>query len=230
MKKIFAFLLAAVMLTLCFTGCVYEDLTVELNKDETGSISATIGIEKSFAGQMMGARDPFEGKETKEVEYDGKTYITYTETEEYDSFEKIAAALTDMTYDTESIDNYTVAENGVVAEGVLKNNHIFKSAEIKKDGSRYVFEAVLNKIEGQVQDYDMSDVFKIGITVKMPAKITAYKNGTVDGRSVTFNISDISEETELYAECKAASIVPVIICGVLVVGSVMAFFIIKKRK
>ncbi|MBR6051640.1 MAG: hypothetical protein IKP68_10640, partial [Clostridia bacterium] len=108
--------------------------------------------------------------------------------------------------------------------------HIFKSVEIKKDGSKYVFDAVLNKVEGQVQGYDMSDVFKVSISVEMPAKISAYKNGTVDGKKITFDVSDLSEELELYAECKTASVVPVVICGVLVIASIVAFFVIRKRK
>ena len=110
------------------------------------------------------------------------------------------------------------------------DNHIFKSVEIMKDGSKYVFDAVLNKVEGQVQGYDMSDVFKVSISVEMPAKISAYKNGTVDGKKITFDVSDLSEELELYAECKTASVVPVVICGVLVIASIVAFFVIRKRK
>ena len=40
----------------------------------------------------------------------------------------------------------------------------------------------------------------------------------------------MSEELELYAECKTASVVPVIICGVLVVANIVAFIVIRKRK
>lgn len=76
----------------------------------------------------------------------------------------------------------------------------------------------------------MSDIFKVSVSVEMPAKISAYKNGTVDGNKITFDLSDMSEELELYAECKTASIAPVIICGVLVLGCVVAFIVIRKRK
>ena len=248
MKKILAIVLAVITLSLCLTGCVYEDLSVKLNKDETGSIAATIGLKKEFVDQT-GVQNPFEGKETKEIEYDGEKYIAYTEVTEYASFEEIAKALTEMTYDTEDYDvptenevdgdadTKTAEETSVIDEWLADtsaeektDNHIFKSVKIKKDGSKYIFDAILNKVEGQVQGYDMSDIFKVSISVEMPAKVTAYKNGTVDGNKVTFDLSDMSAETELYAECKTASVVPVIICGILVVASLVAFIVLKKRK
>ena len=248
MKKILAIVLAVITLSLCLTGCVYEDLSVKLNKDETGSIAATIGLKKEFVDQT-GVQNPFEGKETKEIEYDGEKYIAYTEVTEYASFEEIAKALTEMTYDTEDYDvptenevdgdadTKTAEETSVIDEWLADtsaeektDNHIFKSVKIKKDGSKYIFDAILNKVEGQVQGYDMSDIFKVSISVEMPAKVTAYKNGTVDGNKVTFDLSDMSAETELYAECKTASVVPVIVCGILVVASLVAFIVLKKRK
>ena len=253
MKKFFAIILAAVTLTLCLTGCVYEDLNVKLNKDGTGSIATTVGLKKDFVDQMLGGQNPFEGKETQEIEVDGDKYIAYTETKDYASFEEIEKALSDMTYNTGDLGDMTEPVNDeseeVIAElddsedsagdffltvdetpAVSSDDHIFKSVEITKDGSKYVFDAVLNKVEGQVQGYDMSDVFKVSISVEMPAKISAYKNGTVDGKKITFDVSDLSEELELYAECKTASVVPVVICGVLVIASIVAFFVIRKRK
>lgn len=249
MKKILAIVLSVITLSLCLTGCVYEDLSVKLNKDETGSIAATIGLKKDFVDQMMNGQNPFNGKETKEIEYDGEKYIAYTEVTEYASFDEIAKALSEMTYDTEDydvptendadgdVDTETAEETSVIDEWLADtsaeektDNHIFKSVKIKKDGGKYIFDAVLNKVEGQVQGYDMSDIFKVSISVEMPAKVTAYKNGTVDGNKVTFDLSNMSEETELYAECKTASVVPVIICGILVVASLAAFIVLKKRK
>jgi hypothetical protein len=233
MKRIIAFILAAVALTLCLTGCVYEELAVKLNKNETGSIAVTIGLEKSFVDQIAGDQEPFEGKETKEIEYNGKTYIAYTETTEYDSYDKIEKALSDLTYDTDTIEMFDADEikaETETSENDIENNHIFKSVKIKNDGSKYIFDAVLNKVDGQVRGYSISDVFGVCISVEMPAKIIAYKNGTVDGKRISFNISDISEENELYVECKTASIVPVIVCGVLVAASIVAFFVIRKRK
>ena len=248
MKKIFAVILSVVTLALCLTGCVYEDLSVKLNKNGTGSVAATVGLKKDFVDQMMGGQNPFDGKETKEIEIDGDKYIAYTETTEYASFEEIVKALSDMTYDTDDYEELAEKETEVQKETEStetsapddwltesnekeeSDNHIFKSVEIKQDGSKYIFDAVLNPLAGDVSGYDMSDIFKVSVSVEMPAKITAYKNGTVDGNKITFDLSDMSKETELYAECKTASIVPVVICGILVVASLVAFFVLRKRK
>ena len=122
MKKIFALVLTAVTLALCLTGCVYEDLSVKLNKNGTGSVSATVGLKKEFVDQMMGGKNPFEGKETQEIEYDGDKYIAYTETKEYGTFEEIEKALSEMTYET---NDYNVpTENEVSMSNVRLLNDI----------------------------------------------------------------------------------------------------------
>ena len=251
-KKIFALILASVSLALCLTSCVHEELGIKLGKDGTGSIAATVALKKDVCEQLaaLGGSDPFEGEETFEVEYDGEAYIAFTETQEYASFEEMEKALAEMTYDTDLFgdmpeDNEFDDEIGddfftddvVISDPVTEVDpaeeadvHIFKSVEIKKDGSKYVFDATLNPLTGDLDGYDMSDIFKVGISVEMPAKVTAYKNGTVDGNKVTFDLSDMSKETELYAECKTASKAPAIIGIVLAVGAVAAFIVLKKRK
>ena len=93
-----------------------------------------------------------------------------------------------------------------------------------------MFDAVLNAAEGTVEGYDLSDILKVNISVEMPAKITKYKNGKVDGKKITFDLSDMSKETELYAECKVSSPVPAIIGIVLAVTAVAAFIVLRKRK
>lgn len=247
MKKIFALLLASVSLALCLTGCVREELGIRLDKDGTGSIQATVALKKDAFEQLaaLGGSDPFDGKETFEVEYDGEPYVAFSETKEYASFEEMEKALSEMTYDSDEIDEAAdggemnteptdeidisdaLSESEPVEEA---DTHLFKSVKIRQDGSKYLFDAVLNPMTGELDGYDMSDVFKVSISVEMPAKVTAFKNGTVDGKKVVFDLSDMSKETELYAECKTASKVPAIIGIVLAVGAVAAFIVLKKRK
>lgn len=255
MKKIFSLVLAVVTLALCLTGCVHEDLGIKLNKDGTGSIAATIALQKDVCEQLaaLGGSDPFEGEETFEVEYDGEAYIAYTETKEYASFKEMEKALAEMTYDTGALgdmsaddddglddntedevftDDVVIFDPVTGAESTEKTDaHIFKSVSIMKDGSQYVFDAVLNSLTGDLDGYDMTDIFKVSISVEMPAEITAYKNGTVDGNKVTFDLSDMSEETELYAECEVTSVVPAIIGIALTVGAVaLAIFVVLKKR
>ena len=61
-KKIFALVMAVMMLAMILTSCIQNDISVKMKKDGTGSISATIGIKKDFYQNLkqMGS-DPFEG-------------------------------------------------------------------------------------------------------------------------------------------------------------------------
>ena len=247
MKKIIALLLSVLSLALCLTGCMYEELGVKLNKDGTGTISTTIGLKKEFVKQLaeLGGSDPFGGKETTETEYDGETYVTFTETKEYESFAEMEQALAALTYDTNGMESAftsqpdtdatepyeeTEFQYETAAQTGKAETPVFKSVKIEIDGSTYVFDAVLNAVEGEIEGYDMSDVLKVNISVEMPAKITKYKNGKADGKKITFDLSDMSKETALYAECKVSSPVPAIIGIVLAVGAVVAFIVLKKRK
>lgn len=108
-KKVISLLLCTILLLSVLTGCIHQDMGVKMNKDGTGSITTTLGIEKDFYEQLksMGS-DPFEGKTISEYQYDGNTYVSYAETKQYSSYEEMEKALLELTYETELIDD---AEN-----------------------------------------------------------------------------------------------------------------------
>ena len=141
MKKIIALLLTVVSLAFCLTGCVYEELGVKLNKDGTGSIETTIGLKKEFVKQLteLGGSDPFDGKETTEIEYDGETYIAFTDTKEYETFEDMEKALAEMTFNANGMDGAFTSQpdddTGVTLQTedatVNTETSFFKSVKIK---------------------------------------------------------------------------------------------------
>lgn len=252
-RKIIAVLLSAFTIAFCLTGCVYENLDIRLGKNGTGSISTTVGLRKEFVKQITeaGGADPFAGKETAEVEYDGEEYITYTETKEYTSFREMEKALSELSFEDENLGELTgiqpgyndndvetdpdedaedLGDDGLPSVVIKENKPVFKSVKIEKDGSKYVFDAVTNAADNETEGYVLSDVLKLSITVEMPAKISAYKNGKVDGKKIVFDNLDLSRDNELYAECKVSSPVPAIVGIVLAVGAVVAFVILKRRK
>ena len=110
-KKVFSLVLCTIMLLCVLTGCIHQDMGVKMNKDGTGSVTTTLGIEKEFYEQLksMGS-DPFEGKTVTEYQYDGSTYVAYAETKQYSSYEEMEKALLDMTYETEMIEDAQNAE------------------------------------------------------------------------------------------------------------------------
>lgn len=230
-KKVFALLMSTIMLLSLLTGCIHQDMGVKMNKDGTGSITTTLGIEKDFYEQLksMGS-DPFEGKTVSEYQYDGSTYVSYAETKEYSSYEEMEKALLEMTYETEMLedaqgteveDEHSVEEesndifditieeekeDAPAPTTPAQNNHIFSSVNIEKNGgifySSYTFAAVLNPQNGDGLDYDLNETFKVTLTVEMPTEITGAKGGTVEGNKVVFDIADITATQELAATCE----------------------------
>ena len=248
MKKTLAILLSAVMMIVMLTGCIHQDMGVKMNKDGTGSIATTLGIEKDFYDQLVSmGSDPFEGKTTTEYEYDGSTYISYAESKEYSSYEEMEQALLEMTYETELIEDAQedTSDDGEV-DGVIdvtvdaeeapaQDNHIFSSVSIEKDSgifqSTYTFHAVLNAQSNENADYDMNDTFKVTLSVEMPCEITDSKGGTTEGNKVVFDIADITESQELSATCEenhTGAVIGITLAVVALVVGLVFFF--KSRK
>ena len=199
MKKFTTLMLSFLCIAALLTGCVESDIGVKLNADETGTISATIGIEEDFYDQLvdMGAT-VFEDKETTTYEHDGKTYISYAESTEYKFFEEIELALLAMTYETDMFDGLESedipVEDDVANDAELPeadeeepapetDAHVFKSVEIEKNGgifyTAYSFKAELNPQtavfddESMIDmDIPMDDVFHMTFSIEMPAEIT----------------------------------------------------------
>ena len=249
-KKVFALLMSTIMLLSLLTGCIHQDMGVKMNKDGTGSITTTLGIEKDFYEQLksMGSY-PFEGKTVSEYQYDGSTYVSCAETKEYSSYEEMEKALLEMTYETEMLEDaqgtevedepsveeesndifdITIEEEKEDAPAPAQDNHIFSSVNIEKNGgifySSYTFAAVLNPQNGEGLDYDLNETFKVTLTVEMPTEITGAKGGTVEGNKVVFDIADITATQELAATCEEnnTGLVIGIVIGlvVLVAGAV----------
>ena len=256
-KKIFALVMAVMMLALMLTGCIQNDIGVKMNKDGTGSISATIGIEKDFYQNLkqMGS-DPFEGKTTTEYTYEDTTYVAYTEVKEYSSYEEMEKALLEMTYDTELIEDAQQSQDDEMnvenedfdgnSEDIIvipntepaateTDNRIFSSVNIEKNSgifySSYTFNAVMNPQSNDGLDYDMNDAFKVTLTVEMPDEITQSKGGKVEGNKITFDIADVTESQELAATCVTnnTGVVIGIVVGLVVIVSGI-FCLIKFKK
>jgi hypothetical protein len=256
-KNILALVMAVALLAMMLTGCIQNDIGVKMNKDGTGSISATIGIEKDFYQNLkqMGS-DPFEGKTTTEYTYEDTTYVAYTEVKEYSSYEEMEKALLEMTYDTELIEDAQQSQdtemngenedfdgNGediiVIYDtepaAIETDNRIFSSVNIEKNSgifySSYTFNAVMNPQSNDGLDYDMNDAFKVTLTVEMPEEITQSKGGKVEGNKITFDIADVTESQEFAATCESNNtgvVIGIVIGLVVIVAGIFCFIKFKK--
>ena len=248
MKKILTLVMCAFMLVASLTSCVAEDIGIKLNADGTGTLALTMGIKKDYYDMMTSADggDIFEGKNTNEVIIDGEKYISYTESTDYGSFDEIEQALLKLTYDTEEIED-AVDENAEDTENTddtvdseltdiptqTEVLPIFKSVEIEKNAglfyTNYTFNAKMNPMPTSAE-YDVNDMMKLSVTLEMPEDVAQTSGGTVEGKKVTFNIDDLTNETELSATCEANNYVVIVGIVVALVLVLCLFFFLTKKK
>ncbi|MDY5001762.1 MAG: hypothetical protein SO122_04760 [Eubacteriales bacterium] len=253
MKKITVIILAVLILALALTGCVREDINIRLNRDGSGSVSVTYAVNNEFlekSAALNDGSDFFEGRETFETEYDGERYTAFTEVKECASLEELEKLLSELTFGSDASeesqeintakpseitlsvkpsDNESDPCNEPMLPSTATDDHIFKSVKITHDGNTYIFDAVLNENAIDIPGYDLSEVFKLSVSLDMPGKIKAYKNGTCNGRHIDFDVGDLKKETRLYAECSVTSPIPAII-GIGLAGIGFAAFILLKKK
>lgn len=245
MKKHIMFLMAIVCMFAMLTGCVQQDIGVALNADGTGTVSATIGIEKDAYEQLVGmGTDIFDGKETSTYEYDGNTYVSYTETKDYASYEEIEKALLEMTYESEVFEDLDTGdlESEMPEESTesTEPTPIFKNVTIEKNTglfySTYTFKAELNPQEiTETEDTEMelpidTDSFRMTFTITMPSDITQASGGTVEENKAVFEIDDITEAQEFSVISEQNNIVAVVVIVVVLVIVLGLFFFLTKRK
>ena len=245
MKKHITLLMAIVCMFAMLTGCVQQDIGVALNADGTGTVSATIGIEKDAYEQLVGmGTDIFDGKETSTYEYDGNTYVSYTETKDYASYEEIEKALLEMTYESEIFEDLDTGdlESEMPEESTesTEPTPIFKNVTIEKNTglfySTYTFKAELNPQEiTETEDTEMelpidTDSFRMTFTITMPSDITQASGGTVEENKAVFEIDDITEAQEFSVISEQNNIVAVVVIVVVLVIILGLFFFLTKRK
>ena len=242
MKKHIMLLMAIVCMFTMLTGCVQQDIGVAINADGTGTVSVTIGIEEEAYEQLVGmGSDIFEGKETSTYEYDGNTYVSYTETKEYESYENMEKALLEMTYESEVLEDLDTEElEADTSEEAAELTPIFKNVSIEKNTglfySTYTFKAELNPQEiTESDDSELelpidTDSYRMTFTITMPSDITQASGGEVDENKAVFEINDITEAQEFSVICEQNNVAAVIVIIVVLVIVLGLFFFLTKRK
>ena len=242
MRKHITLLMAMICMFALLTGCVQQDIGVTVNSDGTGSVSATIGIKKDAYEQLIGmGTDIFEGKETSTYEYDGNTYVSYTETKDYESYEDVEKALLEMTYESEVLEELDTEElEADTSEEAAESTPIFKNVSIEKNTglfySTYTFRAELNPQEiTESDDSELelpidTDSYRMTFTITMPSDITQASGGEVDENKAVFEINDITEAQEFSVICEQNNVAAVIVIIVVLVIVLGLFFFLTKRK
>ncbi len=240
--KVVALILTVLVLMMSLSGCMHNDIGIKMNADGTGSISVKVGMEKEAyeALTSMGSSST-DKEETIEYEFDGKTYVGYTEEKEFASYEEMEKFLLELTYETDASEDADDASGEVAIDDAGDSDeadtHIFKDAVIAKDGgffaNNYHFHLTINPQE-DTDAYNAKDMFRVTISVEMPNAITETVGGTSEGNKVTFDIKDVTQEQEISAvseSVNSSSIVAVVAGGVLVLCIFAGVYLkISKKK
>lgn len=241
MKKHIMLLMAIVCMFAMLTGCVQQDIGVAINADGTGTVSVTIGIEEEAYEQLVGmGSDIFEGKETSTYEYDGNTYVSYTETKEYESYENMEKALLEMTYESDVLEDLDTEDpEADTSEEAAEPTPIFKNVSIEKNTglfySTYTFKAELNPQEiTEIEDTEMelpidTDSLRMTFTITMPSDITQASGGKIEANKAVFEIDDVTETQEFSVICEQNNVAAVIVIIVVLIIILGLFFFLTKR-
>lgn len=175
-KKAISILMCAIMLVAMLTGCIHQDMGVKMNRDGSGSITATLGIEKDFYEQLKDiGSDPFEGKSVTEYEYDGSTYVAYAESKKYSSYEEMEKALLEMTYETELIED---AQNAEAEEDTDMTD---------EEDSGDIFDVTVDEEEDATADIEAPSTDKLAQDNHIFSSVNIEKNSGIFYSSYTFN-------------------------------------------
>ena len=157
------------------------DVGVTLNEDGTASVTTKVSMSEELYLAMEDTDEDGPSKEdfVKEI-IDGKTYYSYSETKEYDSYDALATDLTNSE--------------------AMGGTPLFDSVDIEKtkDGV-YSFKGKTGVVNAEEVGIEPSEEWvKLTLTIKMPGEITDYEGGELleDG-AVRFTLSDLTKEHTL---------------------------------
>lgn len=211
MKKVFC-LIVAMMMAFCCVGCVKMDVGIEVKSDGKATMTSKIAIEEdayemllSFSEDADESTGDLDLKNFKKETIDDETYYSYEETQEFDSYEQLAAALSD-----------TEATEG---------SKLFDKVEITTDGKKgYDFKIVTASLEN---DSDMEslgdDWLTVTMTVKMPGEVQETNGEIQKDGSVRFVMNDFSANSTYQIHSEESNLQSV---GIIIMGVAAAVFIV----
>ena len=249
-KRIFAMLACVLALTFVLAGCVRTEVGVDLKSDGSGTVGTIVMIQKEAYDMMKESGDPFEGKETFTETIDDEEYIGTRESTEYGSADELKAALLGLTFvgnisdaesrvsddEPENLTDEIVITPDEPQEEASEQAVIFKSVDIEKSGGSLTFRAALQPQTDtgseEMSGMGFNDMYKLKVVVTMPGEIKSNSAGTVEEKTVTWDIEDLTAENsiEIVSDAGGGSIVPVIIFVVLLVLLVIAVAVLLAKK
>lgn len=212
MKKIGRIVLPLVAVML--SGCMRVGLNVELRKDGTASLTARYGMSTEYATE-----EDFEDDDGETIRFtvDGRDYVGKEETEEYESYDKLNAALTELSEDGTAL---FTSSDAKMEKGFFTTKYVFDATSASL--------ADEDELEGTGQD--ISQLIAVDMTLRMPGKAKNVTNGTIqDDGSVKFDF--LADKANVFhAESTELNVVNVLICAAAAVIIIAVIAVIATRK
>ena len=221
MKKIkrIAYLLAVFVLVLSCTACMKVDIGVQINEDETGSLTTKISIEESVYEALVSMEEyennefvgSFKAKDFQKEVIDGASYYSAEKTEMFVSYEELVKSLEEIE----------------LPEG----SELFESVKIEKSGMKYNFTAktaIISNVgidpHNEFEETESEEPWIIvTITVSMPGIIKDTNGEKINADTTQFVINDFESNSEYYAY-SSIPLAEAIIITVLLTG-IVAFIL-----
>lgn len=249
-KRVLLILFSVVLLALLLTGCIRTEVGVALKRDGSGSIGTAVLIRSDAYETIKKSADPFEGKQTYTETIDGKEYVGTNNTIKCGSVEEMKKALLSLTFmgNVPAIqgrvsDSVSQPKNSEVTVSektdMSKGAPIFKTAEIVVSGNTMTFKAALNPQTDtgseNIAHMDMNEIYMLKIVVTMPGAIKSASVGSVNEKTVTWTVGDITAENEItiVSEAGSSSLIPVFVfVGVILalIATLIVLLIIRKKR
>lgn len=219
-KTVIAALIAVAALVMA--GCLRVDFNIEVNKDGTGSLNGVYAMSTDYFSE-----DDLKssGKEIKHYTFNGKEYIGYDLSEEYEDYEEMCDLLVNKKENGSALFSDVNIEK---KEGFFQTTYIF-DAETAAASSEGGSSSQLGSLDSMID---------VNITVKLPGKVTVVEGGRVNDEGIIECDYSSTGGIKIHAESAVTNTIAIVIIVAIIVfaliGAAVVVIIIiavsKKKK
>lgn len=191
MRRLRVIVLLAV-LSFLLTGCLKQDVTVEMERNGGGTVACTFSISQKLYEELVGKGiDPFEGKDYLTTENRGEVWYSVTDATECATNSEMEAALLALQFPRAFIDDSDQTSG-------VDMIPLFTSARVVKETTlftaTYVFSVTVNSQAATSGGFVPDAPYRLMITVSIPGdEVVEIIDGEfADGKAV-FKTASVNE-------------------------------------
>ncbi len=224
-KKSIVFILFAVMMMVCLTGCLKVDMGVEIKEDGTAALTTKLFMEEDAYKTLLSldetaSEDPnvttsgdLDLKSFKKETIDDEVYYTFEETKELKSYEELKNA---------------------ILSSVDEDGNMFSEVEIIEESENYTFKVVTEKADTSDAPVSSDNWLTISMTVTMPGNVVETNGEQVDENTVKFVMNDFTESHTYSVRSEPVKFgmrdIVLIVAFFSIIIGLIAFLVYRRKK